>query len=400
VRIVEKEAEYPNAEIKATNLTEIANAVWPYWNNLPLVTQEIGDTWIYGVASDPLKVARYREVARLRQKWISQKKFRVGDAMDIALLRSLLLEPEHTWGTDTKTWLDFDHYLPKDLSPMLNTKNYKVVEFSWQEKRQDLFDGIHRLPLPLKAEALDAVSSLEAQPPQLAHGTPHSADKDIETRHFILGIDPKTGAIRRLRNKATGREWASAEHPLALFSYQTLSQQDYARFFSNYIISNADWAKKDFGKPNIERFGAKSQEWLPSLAKLHISKDRTGDRLLARLAMQDTSAFASGRAAWPQKLFMELLLPNAAPLIYLNFYCFDKSATRMPEALWLTFHPAVSDAKSWTSPENRSLPSMWLKQEAATCTPLLVKFSAKMATSPSTLDRWTRLCSPWEKNRR
>ena len=29
------------------------------------VTQEIGDTWIYGVPSDPLKVARYREVARL-----------------------------------------------------------------------------------------------------------------------------------------------------------------------------------------------------------------------------------------------------------------------------------------------------------------------------------------------
>ncbi len=339
--------QYPNAEIKATSLTEIANAVWPYRDNLPVITQEIGDTWIYGVASDPLKVARYREVARLRQKWISQKKFRVGDATDVALLRSLLLEPEHTWGTDTKTWLDFDHYLPKDLSAMLDTKNYKVVEFSWQEKRQDLFDGINRLPASLKTEALDAVRSLDAQPPQLAHGTPHAAEKDLETRHFILGIDPKTGAIRRLRNQAAGREWASANHLLALFSYQTLSQQDYAHFFSNYIISNADWAKKDFGKPNIERFGAKSQEWLPSLTELQVSKDAQGHRVLAQLAIHDADASSTGRAAFPKKLFMELFLPNAAPVIYLNFYCFDKPATRMPEALWLTFHPAVSDAKSW-----------------------------------------------------
>ena len=29
---------------------------------------------------------------------------------------------------------------------MLDTKNYKVVAFSWEEKRNDLFDGIKRLP--------------------------------------------------------------------------------------------------------------------------------------------------------------------------------------------------------------------------------------------------------------
>jgi hypothetical protein len=81
----------------------------------------------HGVASDPLKLARYREIARLRQDWLSQGKFAVGDATDVAMLRHLLLEVEHTWGTDTKTWLDFDHYIPKDLAAMLETKNYKVV---------------------------------------------------------------------------------------------------------------------------------------------------------------------------------------------------------------------------------------------------------------------------------
>ena len=29
---------------------------------------------------------------------------------------------------------------------MLHTKNYEVVQYSWKEKRQDLFDGIATLP--------------------------------------------------------------------------------------------------------------------------------------------------------------------------------------------------------------------------------------------------------------
>ncbi|MFY9855514.1 MAG: DUF5054 domain-containing protein, partial [Terracidiphilus sp.] len=117
---------FPNAEIVPTNLTAVANEVAQHINSLPVVTQEIGDTWIHGIASDPLKVARYREVSRLRQRWVTEGRFAVGDSTDIGLLRHLLLEVEHTWGTDTKTWLDFDNYLPRDLRAMLDTHNYKV----------------------------------------------------------------------------------------------------------------------------------------------------------------------------------------------------------------------------------------------------------------------------------
>ncbi|HEX6466398.1 MAG TPA: DUF5054 domain-containing protein, partial [Terriglobales bacterium] len=338
---------FPNARVVATSLTGIANAVEPYRDRLPVLTQEIGDTWIYGIASDPLKVARYRELARLRQRWLSQGALQLGDATDLALLRHVLLEPEHTWGTDTKTWLDFDHYKPRDLDQMLNTKNYKVVQFSWEEKRQDLFDGIATLPAPLRGEAQAAISSLAAKEPKLVNGSPHPAGQEIETAHFVLGVDPKTGAIRRLRNKKSGREWASAEHPLALFSYQTLSLQDYTRFFSNYIISKADWVAKDFGKPNIERFGAQSRDWSPSLSDLSSARDADGHRLLASLEVRDPDALQSGVAAFPEKMYLELFLPDAEPTIHINFYWFGKQATRLPEALWLSFNPVASNAEGW-----------------------------------------------------
>jgi hypothetical protein len=184
--------------------------------------------------------------------------------------------------------------------------------------------------------------------PRLAHPRPHAAATEVETPHFVVGIDPNTGAIRRLRNRKTKREWATPQNPLALFSYQTLSQPDYSRFFDSYVISDEDWAKKDFGKPNIERFGAESQEWLPSLVDLQIDEDEDGHHLLAQLAVNDPEALRSGRASFPHKMYLEMLLSKAEPVIYLNFSWFQKPATRLPEALWLSFRPVASDPTGWT----------------------------------------------------
>jgi hypothetical protein len=344
---------YPQAEISAASLTEIATAVAPHRDSLPVVTSEIGDTWIYGVASDPLKIARYREIGRLRESWIAKKQLEVGDDVDLALLRHLLLEVEHTWGTDTKTWLDFDHYKPEDLNQMLDTHNYQVVQSSWQEKRQDLLDGIATLPDPLREEAQQAIQSLKPTPPlptvmAAPHLLPLTSSRPIDSAYFTLTIDPKTGAIIQLRNKKTGREWASPNNPIALFSYQTLSQDDYQRFIASYITTKADWAFKDFGKPNIEKFGARSQTWLPKLTELLLEDTAEGHRILATLEIDDPEALHAGRAAYPRQIVTEFLLPGSQPLINVNLYCFQKPATRMPEAMWLTFNPVTSTPKGWT----------------------------------------------------
>jgi hypothetical protein len=340
---------FPHAEITACTLSEMANAIEPHRDALPVVTEEMGDTWIYGVPSDPLKVARYREVSRLRDGWLARRSFQTGDATDLALLRHVLLEAEHTWGADTKTWLDFDNYKPADLARMLDTKNYKVVQFSWQEKRQDLLDGIATLPAALREEAQHAIQSLNPAEPKLpADSAVHPAGAPIETAHYVVGIDPHTGAITQLKNKTTGRDWASRSNPIALFTYQTLSPQDYDRFLASYLTTNSDWAKKDFGKPNIERFGARNQDWQAASTTVYIEETAREHRILAHLQLQDEEAFRSGRASFPRKVFVELLLPKAEPVIYLNLSWFQKPATRLPEALWLTFNPVVEDQKSWT----------------------------------------------------
>lgn len=341
-------ARFPNAEIRAASLSEMANALAPHRGNLPVVTQEIGDTWIHGCASDPMKVARFRALSRLREAWIGSGAVQVGDETDLQFLRHVLLEAEHTWGTDTKTWLDFENYLPADLARMLDTKNYRVVEFSWIEKRQDLLDGVATLPEALKEEAQLEIAGLKPVWPVISPAAiTVDAGKSIETGHFIIGIDAKTGAIVRLNSKSTGREWASENNPIGLFTYQTLSQEDYQRFIASYLTTKADWAQKDFGKPNIERFGARNQERHPRPVDVRVGETESAHRIVIHLQFEDDGGFQSGRAAFPHHAFLELLLPRAAPEIDLRFSSFGKPATRMPEALWLTFNPIVEDTKGW-----------------------------------------------------
>jgi hypothetical protein len=341
---------FPNAEIRATDLTQIADAVHPHAASLPIVTQEIGDTWIHGIGSDPLKVARYRRLCGLRSRWIANGKFKAGDATDLRLLRNLLLEVEHTWGTDTKTWLDFDNYLPADLTKMLDTKNYKVVQSSWQEKRNDLFAAINSLPSDLKSDATQAVTGLAVtRPAPIA--TSKISRLDLETRHFHVKFDEKTGAIHKLTHKATSHDWAAPDHPLALFTYQTLSQTDYAAFFKNYVISSEDWAFKDFGKPNIQRYGAVSKIWMPTLVQREVAETAEGHKIRTRLEFRadqfaKSDSLVAPATAWPKEVFVDFLVAKSVPTVEITVSWFGKLPTRMPEAMWFSFNPPLADPKS------------------------------------------------------
>lgn len=339
---------FPNAQIKAGSFTDIAMAVEPLRATLPIITQEIGDTWIYGAASDPLKVARYREIARLRNEWISAKKLPIGGAIDQQLLRRLALAPEHTWGTDTKRYIDHEHYSPKALAEYINKPNYQIMVRSWQEKRDDINEGVANLPSTLRAEADARLQSLTVVEPDHSGMKRHGSNSMIRTKHYDLALDPDTGCIQRLVNRHSQYAWASKENPLALFTYQTLTQDDYKAFLSAYVVSKAWWAPQDFGKPNIERLNPQSRDWHPRLDGLWISDNAERHRVLAQLTVDDKVSERLGLVAWPKQIYLDLVFPKAKPVMEMTFYVLDKAPNRMPEAMWLTFKPRTTPAASWT----------------------------------------------------
>jgi len=98
----------------------------------------------------------------------------------------------------------------------------------------------------------------------------------------------------------------------------------------------------------MEKFGATSQQWQSSALNLNVERDRQQHRVLAKLEMHYADAKQSGRASFPERMYLELVLPTSEPLIHLNFFWFGKAATRLPEALRLAFRPFVSSPQGWT----------------------------------------------------
>ena len=276
--------EFPGASIKASNLSDIANAVYPYQRpvarsnrrNRRYVDSRSTERSDKGDAvSRSGATAEGVDRGRDAQDW--------GCKADLAFLRKFALFGEHTWGTDTKTYLDHDHYKPADLEDALEKSGYQKMITSWAEKRKNIDDAVLGLPAPMRAQAVGRLARLKPVVPTTDRLSVFRASKDLETTHFVVALDEKTGAIRRLQSKSNSREWATAGRPLALFSYQTFSADDYARFMDSYVTSKADWAPQDFGKPNIEHFGARSRSWTPRAANCWSGENADGHRLLARL---------------------------------------------------------------------------------------------------------------------
>jgi hypothetical protein len=339
--------QFPNATVTAATLSDVAAALAPVRDKLPIVTDEIGDTWIYGIPSDPPKVARYREAARMRREWIARKQLEVGGDVDRALLRRMTLSVEHTWGTDTKRYLDHDHYKPADLAAVLGEPGYRTMEASWKEKREDLSDGIGRLPAPMRAALEQRLESLTVAAPSPVGMRPHPASHILDTAHFRIALDPRTGGIIALVSKATQRAWASPQNPLALFTYQTLGPEAYDAFIAAYLTVKTSWGPQDFGKPNIAHFGAATREWHPTLRQCWISENSQQHRLLAELAIEDPTAAAAGLVAWPASLYLEIIMPTSTPQLQIRFISLGKQQNRLPEAMWLTFHPITTDPQGW-----------------------------------------------------
>ena len=265
-------ARFPGAQIKASNMSEVALAVDAVRSQLPIVTSEIGDTWIYGCSSDPYKISRYREFGHVfASSGITGGSFSAGDVTDRNLLQHLLLAPEHTWGTDTKTYLDYDHYRPTDLEKVLGEPSYKVMELSWKEKRDDIDEGLATLPPGLRSQAATTLASLAPVQPsievwrRILLGQP-----SIRSTLFSPSIRPPVRSLVFVVMPAV------ASGPLSSIHWPSLLTRPSRRRTTPLPRAlcdiTADWAPRDFGKPGIANFHAASEEWHPRILSCWLAK--------------------------------------------------------------------------------------------------------------------------------
>lgn len=336
------ETEFPGARLVPGGIDVMADVLWRRRAELPVITTEIGDTWIHGVGTDPQKAARYRELCRLRQGWIADGRLEAGGAADLRFGEPLLLTAEHTWGMDLKTHLnDWKNYTPARFARVRGGENFKKVESSWAEQRRYGDQAVAALPKELRNEARAALRKRVVSAPSRAGWKPVKADLGFTLGGLSLALDRATGGICRLVRDGDGGGGSVADgrHLIGTFTRQVYSAQDYERFYGAYIRGEADWSRKDFTKPGLP-VSVKAGVQTVKVGSLELHADGKRARAGLRFA---TAARRTGAAA---EVWMELEASDDGALaVELSWR--GKPAVRLPEAYWLTFAPKLAKGARW-----------------------------------------------------
>jgi len=328
--------DFPHARVRAERLDVVASNLWKLRGSLPVVEREIGDTWIHGAGTDPFKVARFRELCRLRRDWMRKGVLVKGSKEDEALSEPLLLVAEHTWGMDIKTHLrDRRTFSRRQLAASLKRENFRLVASSWKEQRDYLTQAVDSLPATLRNEAVHRFKKMR---PVRSKGGRRLATGDA----FLLGrwkmtIDA-TGAIGNLLCPHTGSSLVSAGGYLGRLVYQTYSRADMERYYHQYCTRDEDWVRGDFQKPGLPG-SAPAAIYLPEVKKLE--RHRQEEKVSVTMEFPPRA-----RAFGAPKESVLHLIPRSNGLD-LRLDWFDKPANRMPEALWFGFRPRLDASAKW-----------------------------------------------------
>lgn len=183
----------PNVQICASTMDDYASKLWDFREHLPVYTGELGDTWIFGAASDPVKVAAYRELLHLRTAWEKAGLWGPSCPGWEDFNRALLMIPEHSWGVDSKKYLgDFRNWDKEDFTraraldqvgdgdfPMHieslrdayheerdrdgGTYSYRLFEATHEEQRRYLALAVSVLPDQLRQQAESRIRYLTGE---------------------------------------------------------------------------------------------------------------------------------------------------------------------------------------------------------------------------------------------
>ena len=343
--------EFPHSRIVSSRLDDFANKLHCMRQTLPVVTAEIGDTWIHGVATDPTKVAKFLELARLRKNLSNEshgmrfaKKYK-------KFSRFLLLVPEHTWGMDEKIFLqDNASYKNANFKKLRRTKACRRFESSWQEQRMILNQATESfVGTKYHKQVVDSLALIKPKRPK-TDGFSEVIDKASVfcAEPYLIAFDPNCGTIIRLQNTDSGISYASPKYPLASYQYERFTGEDYENFKNQYLrpnMRNAEWAINDFTKPGIEKLKLKPYRTKPILNKLWYKNSATETKFILEMSMPAYAVYECGAAA---EMYLEINIPINKSIINLTFQWFRKSATRLPEASWLSFNPKVKLTAGWT----------------------------------------------------
>lgn len=306
---------YPNARLIASSFNEIAQELLDIQQDLPVVTSEIGDTWIYGYGSAPIRMAKFRALCGLYSQWLKEKKIdrNSDEALNFAVELGLIAE--HTQGMDIKTHLqNWDKYDMDLFLPARSTEPFRKVEQSWKELDQYVYSAIDYLPASLQKEALAKMDEID-----------HPATPSFSEKTQSVSPTPWQPALLEGGMLKVG----------GLF-YQMYDSKDYDRYLGKYLRARYGWALDDIGKTGLDQSKAVSVSLPAQVVRQEIRKDKKGIRTISELAFPRQSGV--DERVYPEKMYVSTLEYKKGKKAEIELTILDKPAVRLPEAYWLSFN--------------------------------------------------------------
>jgi hypothetical protein len=361
--------KYPNAAISAGTLDDFALALREVRAGLPVVAEEIGDTWIHGVAADPLKTSRFMRLLRLKDEWLENGELKPESEEYGRFMEQLLLVAEHTCGMDCKKHLlDFTNWEKRAFTraraegttsyalfsplnrhlfeahrPELDsfrgereTSSYALFERSHAEQRAYIEKAVASLPPRLAGQAGERLAF--GAPARELPGRGHAPCETFAVGGWQVEVG-KDGQLTRLSHPS----W-QAPRPvsLGLFEYQVFDGKTVSDCYFGYgrgLRENYYWSEFDFGKPGL-RYEASLKDACYRAVPEAI--ESTGDSVHIWLRAGQE---ACERFGCPREL--ELVHRFGETKIITELYWRGKDALRSPEAIWLHFELGMKNPNRW-----------------------------------------------------
>lgn len=305
---------YPKARMVPCSFNEIAEELLAVQDSLPVVTSEIGDTWIYGYGSAPLRMARFRALSALYSRWLREKKIEKDSPEALDFAAELGLIAEHTQGVDVKTHLrNWDKYDMDLFLPARATAPFRKAEASWKELDEYVDRAIQYLPRNLQEEA--------------------RAEMERVSRPAI----PQFSGKARTGEPTTWRTDILKNGMLKLegLTYQMFDANDYAHYLDNYLRARYGWALDDIGKTGLENSKAVSVSLPAQIVRQETRKEKKGTRTVWELAFPKHSGVDP--RVYPERMYVDVLERKNGKKAEVALTLQGKPAVRLPEAYWFSF---------------------------------------------------------------
>jgi hypothetical protein len=345
------EKQYPGAVISGGRFEDFVDvaAVPSVMAQLPQhVDLEMGDTWMNSLPTDPLMLAYARGFMRALTKCLADAVCNAQLDPDLMRYTTLYFTKtfEHTKGLDVKTFLhDRGNYTNALFQAALQSDNFQYSANSWVEQRAFELGAPFFFEYAAFNQYLTAELAAMAPAMPQTSGMLHFSPSQVSAKSFAIGpfdvmFDAQTGSVAQMTHRTSKKLVATSKQPFGTVFYQTFNSTDFTRFIAEYGYDQSSyWFPLDFGKPGLDSARPASATYTASLTDLYYDEGSQSVYLRLTLPPLLHSQYGAPSEFWATYVASQ---DGSSSHVNVTLQMFGKTATRLPEATWMSFSSALS----------------------------------------------------------